>query len=107
MTFASRLAMEGHNEATIAALLRHSSTALVKRYAHLSRTHLHAAMESVASFGKTNRQPREPVVEKQWRREVVSPLEPASGIEPPTCGLRISGKGLLKSLKTWAIPAAA
>ena len=32
-------------------------------------------------------------------------LEPASGIEPPTCGLRISGKGLSKSLTTWAIPA--
>lgn len=30
-------------------------------------------------------------------------LELARGIEPPTCGLQISDKGLLKSLKTWAI----
>jgi integrase len=51
-TFASRLAMAGHNEGTIAALLRHSSTALVKRYTHLSPSHLHAAVESVAAFGK-------------------------------------------------------
>lgn len=54
-TFASRLAMAGQNEGTIAALLRHSSTALVKRYAHLSPSHLHAAVESVASFGKPHR----------------------------------------------------
>jgi len=31
-------------------------------------------------------------------------VELARGIEPPTCGLQISDKGLLKSLKTWAIP---
>lgn len=53
-TFASRLAMAGHNEGTIAALLRHSSTALVKRYAHLSPSHLNAAVESVAAFGKAS-----------------------------------------------------
>ena len=41
-TFASRLAMNGQNEGTIAALLRHSTTALVKRYAHLSPSHLKA-----------------------------------------------------------------
>ena len=51
-TFASRLAMTGHNEGTIAALLRHSTTALVKRYAHLSPSHLKAAVEGVAGFGK-------------------------------------------------------
>ena len=51
-TFASRLAMTGHNEGTIAALLRHSTTALVKRYAHLSLSHLKAAVEGVAGFGK-------------------------------------------------------
>lgn len=51
-TFASRLAMNGHNEGTIAALLRHSTTALVKRYAHLSPSHLKAAVEGVAGFGK-------------------------------------------------------
>ncbi|UVT21142.1 MAG: tyrosine-type recombinase/integrase [Nitrospira sp.] len=30
-------------------------------------------------------------------------MELARGIEPPTCGLQISERGLLKSLKTWAI----
>ena len=53
-TFASRLAMTGHNEGTIAALLRHSTTALVKRYAHLSPSHLKAALEGVAGFGKAS-----------------------------------------------------
>ena len=51
-TFASRLAMSGQAEGTIAALLRHSTTGLVRRYAHLSPTHLKTAVETVASFGK-------------------------------------------------------
>lgn len=51
-TFASRLAMSGQSEGTIAALLRHSTNALVRRYAHLSPSHLHAAVEVVAAFGK-------------------------------------------------------
>jgi len=51
-TFASRLAMSGQAEGTIAALLRHSTTGLVRRYAHLSPAHLKAAVEMVASFGK-------------------------------------------------------
>ncbi len=50
-TFASRLAMSGQTEGTIAALLRHSSTLLVKRYAHLSPSHLQTAVETVATFG--------------------------------------------------------
>ncbi|MEX5212678.1 tyrosine-type recombinase/integrase [Nitrospira tepida] len=58
-TFASRLAMTGHNEGTIAALLRHSTTALVKRYAHLSPSHLKAAVEGVAGFGKTSERSQE------------------------------------------------
>ena len=44
--------MTGHNEGTIAALLQHSTTALVKRYAHLSPFHLKAAVEGVAGLGK-------------------------------------------------------
>ncbi len=52
-TFASRLAMSGQNEGTIAALLRHSTTALVKRYAHLSPSHLKTAVEQVATYGNT------------------------------------------------------
>jgi transcriptional regulator with XRE-family HTH domain len=42
----------GVSTGTIAALLRHSTTALVKRYAHLSPSHLKAAVEGVAGFGK-------------------------------------------------------
>ena len=44
--------MTGHNEGIIAALLRHSTTALVKRYSNLSPSHLKAAAEGVARFGK-------------------------------------------------------
>jgi integrase len=51
-TFASRLAMDGKAESTIAALLRHSGTGLVARYAHLSPSHLKAAVEGVSGFGK-------------------------------------------------------
>ncbi|MEE8125110.1 MAG: site-specific integrase [Nitrospirales bacterium] len=50
--FASRLAMSGATPSTIAALLRHSTTALVKRYAHLSPTYLKGAVEGVSAFGK-------------------------------------------------------
>lgn len=51
-TFASRLAMNGQAPSTIAALLRHSGTDLVARYAHLSPAHLQGALEGVSGFGK-------------------------------------------------------
>ena len=51
-TFASRLAMRGVPLATIAALLRHSTTSLVKRYAHLSPAYLKEAVEEVSVFGR-------------------------------------------------------
>lgn len=51
-TFASRLAMSGATPNTIAALLRHSSLALVQRYAHLSQDHLGKEVERVSGFGK-------------------------------------------------------
>jgi integrase len=51
-TFASRLAMSGQNASTIAELLRHSGLDLVRRYAHLSPTHLKHAVETVASYGQ-------------------------------------------------------
>ena len=51
-SFASRLAMSGQKEGTIAILMRHSTTALVRRYAHLSPSYLHAAVETVAAYGK-------------------------------------------------------
>ena len=50
-TFASRLAMSGASDGTIATLLRHSTTALVKRYAHLSPSHLRYAVQQAARFG--------------------------------------------------------
>ncbi len=59
-TFASRLAMQGVPLTTIAALLRHSTTSLVKRYAHLSPAYLQGAIEEVSRFGKV-----EPGDEKQ------------------------------------------
>ncbi|MCH8041470.1 MAG: site-specific integrase [Nitrospinae bacterium] len=51
-TFASRLAMSGATEQDIASCLRHSSTALVRRYAHLSPTHLKGVMEKVSAFSQ-------------------------------------------------------
>ncbi|MEP6958050.1 MAG: hypothetical protein ABI980_04920 [Nitrospirota bacterium] len=39
--------------------MRHSTTALVKRYAHLSPSHLKAAVEGVAGFGKAPERIRE------------------------------------------------
>ena len=51
--FASRLAMSGQTEVTIATLLRHSTNALVRRCAHLSPSHLRAAVETVVVDGKT------------------------------------------------------
>ncbi len=50
-TFASRLAMNGQSDSTIAALLRHTGTMLVQRYAHLSPTHLKEAVEGISNYG--------------------------------------------------------
>jgi hypothetical protein len=55
--------MSGATEGTIAALLRQSSTALVRRYAHLSPSHLQEAVEKVARFGRIE-YPVEPVKEE-------------------------------------------
>lgn len=58
-TFASRLAMQGVPLTTIAALLRHSTTSLVRRYAHLSPAYLKGAIEEVSSFGRVVPNPDE------------------------------------------------
>lgn len=58
-TFASRLAMGGQNASTIAELLRHSGIDLVKRYAHLSPSHLKTAVEGLSGFGKKEPTPAE------------------------------------------------
>lgn len=47
-TFASDLTMAGHSDRTVAALLGHTSTQMVKRYAHLADAHLRAAIETVS-----------------------------------------------------------
>ena len=73
-TFASRLAMSGQNEGTIAAPLRHSTTALVKRYAHLSPSHLKTAVEQVATFGDTT-------PNSTWNRDINRDSETKEGRE--------------------------
>lgn len=89
-TFASRLAMNGQNEGTIAALLRHSTTALVKRYAHLSPSHLKAAVEGVAGFGKAPAA----VCENQIPAEETKPISNGTVIGTGTMGLRKEGSGV-------------
>jgi len=66
--FASRLAMSRAPLGTIAALLRHSGTGLVKRYAHLDPDHLRQAVELVASFGKAEK----PEAETRLQNETVT-----------------------------------
>lgn len=48
-TFASDLTMAGHSDRTVAALLGHTTTAMVQRYAHLADAHLRAAVETVSN----------------------------------------------------------
>jgi integrase len=51
-TFASRLGLSGVTERDIADGLRHSSTALVRRYTHLSKPYRHSINEKVSQFGR-------------------------------------------------------
>lgn len=97
-TFASRLAMTGHNEGTIAALLRHSTTALVKRYAHLSPSHLKAALEGVAGFGKAPAGNREGTV-PEGKSE---PVSNGTVIETVTAGSVGEGSGQPESVEVGA-----
>ncbi|GKS57702.1 hypothetical protein YTPLAS18_12290 [Nitrospira sp.] len=55
--FASRLALSGPNPSTIAALLRHFSLDLVRRYAHLNQPHLKAAVGMVAAYVRGHSEP--------------------------------------------------
>ena len=64
-TFASRLAMSGPTEYDIASCLRHAGTTLVRRYAHLSPTHLRAVVERVSSYGKVASVPLETITSVQ------------------------------------------
>ncbi len=51
--------MQGVTLTSIAALLRHSTTSLVRRYAHLSPAYLKDAIEQVSSFGKVDTSDKE------------------------------------------------
>lgn len=46
-TFASDLTMQGHSDRTVAELMGHTSTQMVKRYAHLAPSHLREAIEGL------------------------------------------------------------
>ena len=65
-------------EGTIAALLRHSGTALVKRYAHLAPSYLQNAVETVSSFGAKAMKPmtvgKSETAEEQGDAEEVCPV---------------------------------
>lgn len=80
-TFASRLAMNGQAPSTIAALLRHSGTDLVARYAHLSPTHLHGALEGVSGFGKVKMEKTQIGTESRHEGENANPTVTGTGTE--------------------------
>ena len=80
-TFASRLAMNGQAPSTIAALLRHSGTDLVARYAHLSPTHLHGALEGVSGFGKVKDKEIQAVIQPIHARQNANPTVTETGME--------------------------
>jgi integrase len=84
-TFASRLAMSGATEGTIAALLRHSGTTLVKRYAHLSPSHLQQEIEKLSSFGKNT--PPKNVQPDRPQEDLAAGEEPQTGTDPDDLGL--------------------
>ena len=52
-TFASRLVMNGVDILTVNKLLRHKTLQVTMRYAHLAATHLHDAVERLASVTKS------------------------------------------------------
>lgn len=60
-------------EGTNATLLRHSGTILVRRYAHLSPSHLQNELEKVAAFGKvTEQQPERTDAQPMFRAKRAS-----------------------------------
>jgi len=93
-TFASRLAMSGATEGTIASLLRHSGTVLVRRYAHLSPSHLQHEIEKVSAFGKLAGR-NEPIGEYSKPGEPGGEEEPVGGqptrISVPTVTGTVTG----------------
>lgn len=80
-TFASRLAMNGQAPSTIAALLRHSGTDLVARYAHLSPAHLQGALDGVSGFGKMKRETTHTETELRHDGKNSNPTVTGTGME--------------------------
>ncbi len=76
--------MSGQTPSTIAALLRHSGTNLVARYAHLGPTHLKSVVEGVASFGR--RMGTEP-----------KPFEDQTGILPSISNRTVTRTGIKRN----------
>jgi len=93
-TFASRLAMGGATESTIAALLRHSGTALVRRYAHLSPSHLQEAIEKVARFGRDGSHEGQGRKEDSEEERTAAPAgDSRETLETPIQSLTVTGTG--------------
>lgn len=63
-TFATDLTQAGHSDRTVADLMGHTTTQMVKRYAHLTSAHLRQAVESLSKLRPTSEAPHEPTVRK-------------------------------------------
>ncbi len=74
--------MNGQAPSTIAALLRHSGTDLVARYAHLSPTHLQGALEGVSGFGKVKNEMTQAVSQPMQKGQNSNPTVTGTGTEP-------------------------
>ena len=78
--------MAGSTEQDIAACLGHSTTALVRRYAHLSPSHLRTVVERVSTFGKdkakNRKDPRSKVNRRRDNSPVEAPVEVGTVIKP-------------------------
>lgn len=73
--------MNGQAPSTIAALLRHSGTDLVARYAHLSPAHLQGALEGVSGFGKAKRATTQTEQELRHEGQDSNPTVTGTGTE--------------------------
>lgn len=65
-------------------MLRHSGTALVRRYAHLSPSYLQEAVEKVSTFGKAERKESTKSEGKQEPEPVEAPETPEALTPIPT-----------------------